>query len=482
MTSGETQPKDAPIVHEGDLLVDKYRVGQIIGRGGMGVVIAARHVQLDEPVAIKLLLPSALANPEAVARFLREAKAAVKIKSPHVARVFDVGTLPTGVPFLVMEYLEGKDLGGWLAENGVMSTEMAVDLVLQACEAVAEAHSLGIIHRDLKPSNLFASRGPDGLPMVKVLDFGISKLIGENLSRNDAAQTGTKAILGSPLYMSPEQLRSSRDVDQRTDIWSFGAILYELLTGQPPFQAETFPELFFQILNVEPKSLRLLRPEVPPGLMTVVVRCLSKDSSRRYHDVALLAEALQPFGSKHSALVAERIARIVKASQQGASRPPTSPGKGVLEQTLTAWGQSWAGSSRGKNRLIAATAGLLVVASCMGFLAWRARSTTSDHPVLITTDAGVAAPASNASPHPSANHAVTELTQPQPQPVSRTTPDLITQPSATTVSSTSPTHQLNRARAIVRSPRAALSAVAPSAPLTPVRVPNQPLDPFADQH
>src|SRR3984885_7032800 len=192
----------------------------------MGIVVAARHVQLDEKVALKFLRPEALADADAVERFAREARAAVKIKSEHVARVIDVGTLPNGAPYMVMEHLDGEDMAAWIKERGALPVEQALDFVLQACVAVADAHALGIVHRDLKPANLFCIRRSDGQLSIKVLDFGISKMT-DLTGSGQGSMTRTSALMGSPLYMSPEQMRSSKDVDAKTDIWALGVILFE---------------------------------------------------------------------------------------------------------------------------------------------------------------------------------------------------------------------------------------------------------------
>ena len=250
-------------VHEGQILAGKFRIERVLGRGGMGIVVAATHLQLDERVALKFLLPEALINPEAVERFAREARAAVKIKSEHVARVSDVGTLESGSPYMVMEYLHGEDLAGWVRRNGAMPMADAIEFLLQACEAIAEAHALGIVHRDLKPANLFVTRRVDGSPCIKVLDFGISKVTVPGAAP-EFGMTKTSTVMGSPLYMSPEQMSSSRDVDLRTDIWALGVILYESLTGRVPFEAETMPQLCGMILQDPPRRStncgRICRP------------------------------------------------------------------------------------------------------------------------------------------------------------------------------------------------------------------------------
>jgi eukaryotic-like serine/threonine-protein kinase len=300
-------------VQEGDVLAGKFRIERILGQGGMGVVVAATHIQLDERVALKFLLPEALSNAEAVARFAREARAAVKIKSEHVARVSDVGTLDSGSPYMVMEYLQGQDLSDWVRDRGAMPVADAVEFVLQACEALAEAHVLGIVHRDLKPANLFVTMRADGTPCIKVLDFGISKFTAPG-SSSDMGMTKTAAVMGSPLYMSPEQMSSTRDVDARTDIWAIGVILYEIISGHVPFEAETMPQLCGMILQEAPPSLRSLRPDVPVGLEAVVLRCLAKDRAARFASVAELAVALAPFGPPSAGRSAERIQRVLRAS------------------------------------------------------------------------------------------------------------------------------------------------------------------------
>jgi serine/threonine-protein kinase len=278
---------------QGDTIAGKYVVERVLGTGGMGIVVAARHEQLEQLVAIKLMRAEAVDNGDSVTRFLREARAAAKLKSEHVARVLDVGTLDNGAPYMVMEYLEGSDLAQVLATSGPMSIESTVRLMLQACEAVAEAHAAGIIHRDLKPQNLFLTHGRDGSPRLKVLDFGISKAIGHQNAGRAINLTGTHMMLGSPYYMAPEQMMSSRDVDERVDIWALGIVLFELLTGRCPFEADTMPGLCHKVVNEPPMPVSDLRADVPSGLCAVIEHCLMKDPVERFAKAEDLASALQ---------------------------------------------------------------------------------------------------------------------------------------------------------------------------------------------
>ncbi|HVR61906.1 MAG TPA: serine/threonine-protein kinase [Polyangia bacterium] len=311
-------PESVPIA-EGEIVGGKYRVGRALGQGGMGVVVAATHVQLEQRVALKFLRAEALRNPEVVARFKREAQAAAKIQSVHVARVLDVGELRSGAPYMVMEYLEGEDLEQVLARRGPLEIAEAVELLLQGCEAVAEAHRLGIVHRDLKPANLFLARYPDGRQMIKVLDFGISKLQGP---MGSPGLTQAASMFGSPPYMSPEQVRSTRSVDVRSDIWSLGAVLYELLTRQTPFPAETAPVLLAAILHTEPAPPGRLRAGIPPLLEAAVMRCLQKDPALRFQDVGSLAAAVAPFGPPSSADSVARISHLLGLVAAGAAPSP----------------------------------------------------------------------------------------------------------------------------------------------------------------
>ncbi|CAN5115446.1 hypothetical protein BH09MYX1_BH09MYX1_47570 [soil metagenome] len=293
-------------VKPGDVLAGRYRVDRVLAAGGMGVVVAARHVTLDQKVAVKFLLGALSNNTEAGRRFEREAKAAALLRSEHVARVIDVGTLENGAPFLVMEFLDGDDLATILDARGPLPLGEAVEYVIHALEGLSEAHAAQIVHRDLKPSNLFRTHRPDGSPVVKVLDFGISKV-------DDASQqsvTATSAILGSPLYMSPEQMVSAKTADARSDVWSMGVVLFQLLTGVAPFDGESLPALVLAISARAPKSLRNLRPDAPPQLEAVITKCLAKSRDDRYANVSELATALAPFAPSSALAHIERIQRM----------------------------------------------------------------------------------------------------------------------------------------------------------------------------
>jgi tRNA A-37 threonylcarbamoyl transferase component Bud32 len=333
-------PMDDPkhtSVGVGDVLDGKYRVEGVLGTGGMGVVVAARHLQLDERVALKFLLPEALANEEAVMRFEQEARAAVKITSEHVARVIDVGALESGAPYIVMELLEGSDLSAWIREKGVLPIEQAVEFVLHASEAIAEAHALGIVHRDLKPANLFVVRRKDGLDSVKVLDFGISKVRKSGV--DDMSGTKTSVIMGSPFYMSPEQMRASKDVDPQSDIWALGVILYELLAGQTPFAAETYAETCVRVMTEPHRPLRELRPDVPPALADAIDKCLVKDRRERHADVAEFAMALQDFCPRRAKASVERILGVLGRDRASTALPPHPLSHGPIA-TMSQFGRT----------------------------------------------------------------------------------------------------------------------------------------------
>jgi serine/threonine-protein kinase len=436
----------------------------------MGVVVQATHLELDERVAMKFLLPHAIENAEAATRFVREARAAVKIKSEHVARVTDVGRLENGAPYIVMEFLQGSDLAAVL-QGGPLSIEDAVDFLLQASDAMAEAHAANIVHRDLKPSNLFMSMRSDGTPIIKVLDFGISKVNVPDTS--DAGLTRTTTIMGSPFYMSPEQMRSSKDVDHRTDIWALGVILYELLTGTQPFNGETLPQLVAAILAEPPQSLRARRPEVPVELEAVVLSCLEKDRDRRYQSIGTLAQALMNFAPRRSRHTAERIIRLSGLdvpssvssgfSQSGSTFPTasgstspgaTSPGNTAPgARTNTAWTDTNRASPQGRTAaLVLGGVGVIAVLAGGAFFALRGNAGASSEP------------AASATPH-AADVAVTPVPVARPPEVAPVVPPVESaaappEPPPSAAKSASPRPPAARPSA----PRPSAASAPPSAP------------------
>jgi eukaryotic-like serine/threonine-protein kinase len=465
-------PSPLPPILPGSVLAGKYRVERILGQGGMGLVVEARHIALEERVALKFLLPEHARQPDSAARFLREARAAVKIKSEHVARVSDVGELESGAPYMVMEYLEGKDLSAILDARGVLHIGDAIDFVIQACEAIAEAHTYGIIHRDLKPGNLFLSARPDGSPIVKVLDFGISKVMG-----NVDALTRTSAAIGSALYMSPEQMQQTRTVDHRADVYSLGVSLFEMLGGKQPFYAETLPQLCAEILTGAPTPLRTLRPDASQELAAVLEKAYARDREARYQSVAEFVIALAPFASHRAQANVERVVRMAgkpipeaRSSSPGLSisgsglqiipGPYTAPASARASALFAAgantnMGLSRTGStargSRSRAPVIAAVlAGSLTLGAIVAVIAWSRGRATRRESAPITTEAAPAmsgaaadsaAPTLSASPGPtapaappgSASAAVTPNGEPT-APEQPTAPDT----SASAASSTQP--------------------------------------------
>ena len=315
-------------VRAGEVIAGKFQIERILGEGGMGYVVAARHLQLGQMVALKFIKED-VSSPEFKARFLREARNTVKLKSKHVSRVLDVGTIDDGAPYMVMEYLEGTDLSELLQQRGPFQVAETAEYVIQACEAIAEAHGYGIVHRDLKPANLFLTRGTGGEAVVKVLDFGVSKVmdLDEDTSAREHDSVMTKAtdLLGSPSYMAPEQVVSARDADSKSDVWSLGVIIFRLISGKAPFAGNSLGDLIQKIVHGPLPNLRDLRPDIPEGLEHVIWRCFERDRTKR-PDAVELARMLAPYAGPNATPSLERIAILGPAlvRPQYASIPPQS--------------------------------------------------------------------------------------------------------------------------------------------------------------
>jgi serine/threonine protein kinase len=395
---------------EGDVLVGKYRLERLIGTGGMGIVYAATQLELDRRVAIKLLRPESFDSETVIARILVEARATARLQNPHVAKLLDVGRLESNAPFLVMELLEGRNLHDVLLADGPRSVVQAVKYVLETCEALAEAHHAGIVHRDLKPANLFLTRDTYGEPCIKVLDFGISKFLDPSDTKNFGL-TDSRSLIGSPIYMSPEQMRSARDVDNRTDIWSLGTLLFELLAGRPVWNGQSLSELCAQVTRDDCPTLDEVCPGISPALSAIVARCLQKDPAERFQDVADLALALKPYAlpADHST-----VARVLQLSgrtsreellttQESVStsgREEPSVGRTLEGSVVTA------SSPKTRRKMLPISLGLLILLVCAISSAWlfgarRAVKTPSANAVAQgSTLAGAVPPAELPSTEP----------------------------------------------------------------------------------
>ena len=327
MSGPEESSEPTPALAHGQIVAGRYAIEHCLGGGGMASVYRATHLGLDQPVAVKVISPIFREVPGVVSRFIREARAATKLKGEHVVRVFDVGTADDGSPFLVMELLEGQDLSEVLeSPDFEPKVEDVIDLALQACEALAEVHGLGIVHRDLKPANLFITRGPDGTPFLKLIDFGISRTDSALSPKDTFAVTSPDVVMGSPRYMPPEQMESARAADFRSDIWGLGAILYEVFAGHAPFDGESLLDIYSAAVRCPPPSLTETSSAIAQGLNDVVLRCLEPEMSERYADVAELAIALAAFGDERAASRADAVGRTLDAARiRGGGAVATTP-------------------------------------------------------------------------------------------------------------------------------------------------------------
>ena len=383
----------------GAMIAGKYLLGEVIGVGGMGVVLAGEHVELQQPVAVKLLLPRVALYPGARDRFVREARAAARIPGEHAVRILDVGTTEDGVAYMTMERLEGSDLSALLQQRGQLPATEAVDFVLQAIEGVSAAHAVGVVHRDLKPSNLFLAQRKGGRSIVKVLDFGISK----TLTGSDAVAmqtlTDPNAPIGSPQYMAPEQIVDGRSVDARADLWALGVILYELLSGQPPFDAASISHLFVKILHEPQRPLSEMRPDLPEALVGVIAACLTKDPGLRVASCAELRRLLLPFASER---MRARLANAHDAEGEGEAPIASSPRAAFNSVPASASTDAFRatelqGEARGRGSkpgLVAAAALVLAAAAVFAALRTGSAPPPGGGPTVATTAAASTPPPS----------------------------------------------------------------------------------------
>ena len=311
-----------PGLRPGVVIGGKYRIDGLLGSGGMGLILSATHIDLHAPVAIKVVRDELARNELIVSQLMFEARAAAQMRSAHVVRILDVGRLSTGAPYLVMEQLQGLDLDGVLFDRGMLPISEAISYMLQACEGLAEAHALGVVHRDLKPENLFLANTPEG-PVLKILDFGVCKEVGPTRREGNRPTLSREgASVGSPFYMSPEQMRAAPNLDARADIWSLGAILFELVTGQCPFEAETIASLAVKVLTEDAPTLLGLLPGAPPELDAIIQRCLRKAPEERFQTVSELSQALREFAAhaERQSLVTVETDWVEPIQQRRASR------------------------------------------------------------------------------------------------------------------------------------------------------------------
>jgi serine/threonine-protein kinase len=446
-------------VKSGDVLAGKYRIERVLGTGAMGMVLAAIHVGLGTRVAVKVMMAGGTKGREAEERFMREARVAAVLRSQHAAKVLDVARTDSGAPYIVMEFLDGQDLAARVEQRSALPVEEAVGYILQACEAVGEAHALGIVHRDIKPANLFLTTGVDGAPCVKVVDFGIAKQ-----HDGGVAVTQTSSVLGSPLYMSPEQMRATRDVDARADIWSLGVTLYQLLTGTVPFNGDTIMAVVTMVNMEPPTPITQYRPDLPGGLAGVIMQCLEKDPARRWPNIATLAAALAPYGPARLSSYVERIAAVQKVDlvpsrataelRPEAQAAPLTPAPSASSSFTVSIASTGAPAApvpaapvppaAGKGLLVAVGGVLALGVPIAIFVALRARTpevsspATASAPPIVAAESATTASASlpavtaSATALPAASSATAPPAPPSANPIVRPrgTPTASSQPNA----------------------------------------------------
>lgn len=403
------------------VLLDKYRIVRTLGIGGMGAVYLAEHIELRKAVALKFLLPVVAKVPDMAERFMREARAASQVAGEYVAAVLDVGRLSDGTPFMVMEYLEGEDLQSYRESHPNMPIEEAIEYVVQAGAALISAHRLGIVHRDVKPANFFLVRRGDGSSQIKVLDFGISKFTAEGA---DNSITKTTAVMGSAAYMSPEQMRSTKNVDQRTDIYALGVCLYELLAGTQPYVADSPLALATKVSTDPPEPIATHRADVPSSLALVLEKAYAKRQDDRYSDVGAFLLALAPHASEGTRARIKAIVGVIETgpsktslmpsakarAEEGPEIEATAIGDAASPTTITTRSEAVA---RSRSRGARAAAGVMIVG--IGIVGWIALDRTRQDPAVPRPTSSTELPPSAGAQTPPSPGALTiEPTTPEP--------------------------------------------------------------------
>jgi serine/threonine-protein kinase len=379
-------------LNPGDLIDDKYRIVRLIGEGGMGAVYEGENTRIHRRVAIKVLHANVAGMADVVARFEREAQAAGRIGSEHIVEVLDLGTLASGDRYMVMEFMDGDSLSQRIRQRGRVQPLELYPIARQLLDALAAAHGAGIVHRDLKPDNVFLLRSRRGQPdFVKLLDFGISKFAG---SGSGLSMTRTGAVMGTPYYMAPEQAKGSREVDHRVDLYAVGVILYEALTGQVPFLADTFNELLFKIVLEKPRPIEELAPDLDPGFAQVVTRAMAREPGERFQTAQEMQQSLDEWAAR-SGYSATSTGAYPASAVAAAPTTRTPVENAPLAATPGIWSHTSAGAAPTQQKPKPSRTGLVVSLGAMVLVAGGAGVF-----MLISSQTPTAAPSSVASQTP----------------------------------------------------------------------------------